>query len=69
MPLKPGSSRETISDNIQETLESPTFGEGKGKKKRREMAAAAALRSAGKPRKGKRKLSREALKKGGRRGG
>lgn len=43
MPLKPGDSQETISDNISETLESPTFAKGKTKKKRRQMAVAASM--------------------------
>jgi hypothetical protein len=46
MPLEPGTSRETISSNIRDTLESPTFGRGKSRKKRREMAAAASYRKA-----------------------
>lgn len=44
MPLQPGSSQETISDNISETLESSTFAAGKPKKKRRKMAVAASLK-------------------------
>ena len=47
MPLKPGTSKETISDNISETLESGTFASGKSKKKRRQMAIAASLNKAG----------------------
>lgn len=47
MPLKPGTSQETISDNIVETLESATFAPGKTKKKRRKMAIAASLNKAG----------------------
>jgi hypothetical protein len=48
MPLQPGSSQETITDNIAETLESPSFGPGKPRKKRRDMAIAASLQKAGK---------------------
>lgn len=51
MPLQPGTNQETISENISETLESPTFGRGKSKKKRRDMAIAASLDKAGKSRK------------------
>lgn len=43
MPLKPGTSQETISDNIAETLESSTFAAGKPKRKRHQMAVAAAM--------------------------
>jgi hypothetical protein len=46
VPLREGGSSETISDNIGEMLESPTFGPGKSKKKRRQMASAAAHRKA-----------------------
>ena len=59
MPLKPGSSQETISDNISETLESDTFAKGKSKKKRRQMAVAASMRSA---HKNKETLSRAAFR-------
>jgi hypothetical protein len=44
VPLKSGTSQETISENISETLESPTFARGKPKKKRRQMAVAASMR-------------------------
>jgi hypothetical protein len=46
MPLQAGSSSETISSNVAETLESPSFGWGKSKKKRRQMATAAAYNKA-----------------------
>lgn len=62
MPLASGSSQKTISDNIAETLESPTFGPGKPKKKRRQMAIAASLQKAGKSRKSRRTLSQAAFK-------
>ena len=48
MPLKKGSSKKTVSSNIREMVKSPTFAAGKPAKKRREMAAAAALKKAGK---------------------
>lgn len=51
MPLTPGSSPETISESIKETLESPTFGPGKPRKKRQQMAVAAAHRVARKSKK------------------
>lgn len=62
MPLTPGHSQETISSNIAETLESPTFAAGKPRKKKREMAIAAAYSSARKSRK-RTGLSTEALRK------
>jgi len=62
MPLRPGHSQETISENIAETLESPTFAEGKSRKKKRQMAIAASYSSARKSRK-KAGLSTEALRK------
>lgn len=43
MPLKAGTSQETISDNISETMESPTFAAGKSRKKKHQMAIAAAM--------------------------
>lgn len=43
MPLKPGTSPQTITDNISETLESPTFAPDKPKRKRHQMAVAAAM--------------------------
>lgn len=42
MPLKAGASQETISSNISETMESPTFAAGKSRKKKHLMAIAAA---------------------------
>lgn len=43
MPLEAGTSQETISDNISETLESSTFAPDKPRKKRHQMAVAAAM--------------------------
>jgi hypothetical protein len=43
MPLYGGNSQKIISSNIHEMLRSRTFAEGKKKKKRQEMAVAAAL--------------------------
>lgn len=62
MPLKPGHRQETISENIAKTLESPTFAAGKPRKKKRQMAIAAAYSSARKSRR-KSGLSTEALRK------
>ena len=44
MPLKPG--KEGVSENISEMMESPTFAKGKTRKKRHEMAIAAAYSKA-----------------------
>ena len=41
MPLKPG--KENVSSNIAEMMESPTFAAGKSRKKKHEMAIAAAM--------------------------
>lgn len=50
MPLKPGKSKKTVSGNIREMVRSPTFAKGKPKKKRQEMAVAAAMDKARKSR-------------------
>ena len=63
-PLSKGSSQETISKNIREMLHSETFGEGKSRRKRLQMAQAAAYRAAGKsrrPRK-RRSLAKDAIR-------
>jgi len=57
LPLQDGTSQETISDNIKETLESPSFGPGKRRKKRHQMAVAAAMS------KSRETVSRAAMKK------
>ena len=44
MPLKKGRSRKTVSGNIREMMRSPTFAKGKSRKKKQQMATAAALR-------------------------
>jgi hypothetical protein len=59
LPLEGGNSQETISSNIKETLESPTFAPEKSKKKRYLMAVAAAMRKAGK----KKTVSQAAMQK------
>lgn len=46
MPLKAGKSKATVSENIGEMVESPTFAEDKSPEKRQQMAAAAAYRKA-----------------------
>jgi hypothetical protein len=46
MPLTSGSGEDTIQRNIRELLRSKTFARGKSKKKRREMAVAAAYSKA-----------------------
>lgn len=43
MPLRKGSGQKTISSNIGELMESSTFAKGKSKKKKHEMAIAAAM--------------------------
>jgi hypothetical protein len=50
MPLKSGSSKETIQQNIKEMLDSPTFAPDKPQEVRIKMAVAAAHRKAGVPR-------------------
>jgi hypothetical protein len=42
-PLRKGSSKETISENISEMMHSATFASGKSKAKKQQMATAAAL--------------------------
>lgn len=54
MPLKKG--KKAIGQNIREMVESSTFGTGKSKAKRREMAVVAALEKA---RRGGVKISRK----------
>ena len=44
MPLKKGSSKKTVSSNIREMMRSSTFAKGKSRKKKQQMATAAALR-------------------------
>jgi len=56
MPLKAGKSSETVSRNISEMMESKTFAKGKSRKKRHEMAKAAAMQ------KKRESLSRDAMK-------
>lgn len=46
MPLKPGKSKKTLTYNLREMMNSPTFAEGKSKKKKQQMALAASYRSA-----------------------
>lgn len=46
MPLKEGKSKKVIGFNIKEMFASPTFAKGKDKKKRMQMAAAAAYSKA-----------------------
>lgn len=47
MPLKKGKSKKVQSRNIAEMIASPTFARGKSPAKRRQMAVAAAKRTAG----------------------
>jgi hypothetical protein len=64
MPLAKGSSQETISENIGELVHSKTFAGGKSRKKKLQMAQAAAHRMAGKSRRSKRKrrsLTKDAI--------
>lgn len=51
MPLQSGSSQETISKNIHEMVVSESFARGKSRKKKQEMAVAAALSMAKRGRK------------------
>lgn len=58
MPLKPGSSKETVSDNISEFHKGLTYAHTQakfGKKKADRQAVAAAMHEAGKGRKGRKK--------------
>jgi hypothetical protein len=57
MPLVKGSSQETISGNIREMMHSETFAEGKSRKKKLQMAQAAAYHAAGKSRKKRKRRS------------
>ena len=61
MPLKAGKSKETISGNIGEMMHSETFAKGKPRKKKRQMAIAAAYSKSrgGKPR---RSLAKDAMR-------
>jgi hypothetical protein len=61
MPLSKGSSQETISENIGEAMRSKTFAEGKSRKKKLQMARAAAYRMARKSRK-RRSLTKDAIR-------
>ena len=45
-PLRAGKSKKVISKNIGEMMHSPSFGKGKGSKKRKDMAVAAAFEKA-----------------------
>ena len=46
MPLKSGKSKKVLTYNISELMRSPTFAEGKSKKKKQSMAVAASYSSA-----------------------
>jgi hypothetical protein len=63
-PLAKGSSQETVSSNIKEMMRSETFAAGKSRKKKLQMAQAAAYRAAGKSRKKRkrRNLAKDAIR-------
>ena len=46
MPLRKGKSKDVLTYNIGEMMHSPTFAEGKSKKKKQQMASAAAYSQA-----------------------
>ncbi|MBE9594391.1 MAG: hypothetical protein IMF19_13045 [Proteobacteria bacterium] len=46
MPLRKGKSKDVLTYNIGEMMRSPTFAEGKSKKKKQSMAGAAAYSQA-----------------------
>ena len=60
MPLKPGKSKKVLTYNISELMRSPTFAEGKSKKKKQSMAVAASYSQA---RKSGARLSRKKRQK------
>lgn len=62
MPLKTGDSQETISGNIGEMMRSSTFARGKSRKKKLQMAQAAAYNKAGKSRRKRRNLATDAIR-------
>ena len=45
-PLRVGKSKKTISKNIGEMMDSPSFGKGKDRQKKQQMAVAAAFEKA-----------------------
>ena len=60
MPLRTGKSKKVLTYNISEMMHSPTFAEGKSRKKKQSMAVAASYAQARKaggkfPRKKKKK--------------
>ena len=59
MPLSEGKSQKTISSNIKEMEDSPTFAKGKSAKKRQQMAIAAAESKA----RGGKSLAKDAMKR------
>ncbi|KPL13129.1 hypothetical protein AMJ85_00280 [candidate division BRC1 bacterium SM23_51] len=63
-PLAKGSSQETIDKNSQEMMHSETFAEGKSRKKKLQMAQAAAYRAAGRSRRERkrRNLAKDAIR-------
>ena len=46
MPLRKGKSKKVLTYNIGEMMRSPTFAEGKSRKKKQQMAVAASYRQA-----------------------
>ena len=46
MPLRTGKSKKVLTYNISEMMHSPTFAEGKGRKKKQQMAVAASYTQA-----------------------